>query len=116
MDASGIHAWRLNGKEVLTPQNGEHFTLPIADGKVKLSGGDQVLRTSTWTWDSPERGETQGNLQGESDGFPPQDSSPGDGEARNDFWSFQETTFTVMTLNLESNFTCQVIPSPTAIR
>ena len=35
MDASEIHAWRLNAKEVLTPKNGEHFVLPIADGKSK---------------------------------------------------------------------------------
>ena len=41
---------------------------PIADGTVKLSGGDQVLRTSTLIWDNPDRGEEQGNLLGESDG------------------------------------------------
>ena len=59
----------------------------IKDG-VKLSGGDQVLRTSTLIQDSSERGEEQGDLRGESDGSPPpQDSLPGDGEARNDFWS-----------------------------
>ena len=32
------HAKRLNAKEVLTPQNGEHFIFPVADGTVKLSG------------------------------------------------------------------------------
>ena len=32
MDASEIHAWRLNAKEVSTPQNGEKMTFPIADG------------------------------------------------------------------------------------
>ena len=37
----------LNAKEVLPPQNGEKNIFPIADGTVKLSGGDQVLRTST---------------------------------------------------------------------
>ena len=47
MDASEIHAKRLNAKEVLTPMNGEKIIVPIADGTVKLSGGDQVLRTST---------------------------------------------------------------------
>ena len=41
---------------------------PIADGTVKLSGGDQVLRTSTPIWDHPNRGEEQGYLVGESDG------------------------------------------------
>ena len=63
---------------------------PIADGTVKLSGGDQSLRTSTLIGDRPDQGEGQGNLQGESDGSsstPLQDSSLYDGEARNDFWS-----------------------------
>ena len=68
MDASEIHARRLNAKEVLTPMSGEKIIVPIADGTVKLSGRDQVLRTSTLIWDRPDRGEGQGNLQGESDG------------------------------------------------
>ena len=37
MDASEIHARRLNAKEVLTPMKGDNFTFPIADGTVKLS-------------------------------------------------------------------------------
>ena len=46
MDASEIHAWRLNAMEVLTPKKMVNtFPISIADGKVKLSGGDQVLRT-----------------------------------------------------------------------
>ena len=44
------------------------FHIPIADGSVELSGGDQVLRTSTLIRDYPDRGEEQGNLLGESDG------------------------------------------------
>ena len=62
----------------------------VADGTVKLSESDQVLRTSTLIRDSPDRGEEQGNLQGESDGSsstPHRDSSWYDGDARNDFWS-----------------------------
>ena len=83
---------------------------PIADGTVKLSGGDQVLRTSTLIRDNPDRGEEQWNLLGESDGSSPtpfQDSSPDDGEARNDCWSISGTTFAVITLNRESNCTCR---------
>ena len=58
MDASEIHLKkRLNAKEVTTPQNGEQFIFPIADGNVKLSGGDQNLRTSTLIRDHPLRGE-----------------------------------------------------------
>ena len=50
---------------------------------------NQVLRTSTFIRDNPDREEEQGNLLGESDGSSPplQDSSPDDGDARNDFWS-----------------------------
>ena len=78
----------LIANEVLTPKNGEHLRFPVADGKVKFSGGHQVLRTSTSIGNSPDRVEEQGNLLGESDGSPPlQESSPEDGEARNDFWS-----------------------------
>ena len=78
----------FNAKEVLTPKKGENLIFPIADGKVKLSGGDQVLRTSTLIRDRPDRGEEQGNLQGESDGSssdPRQDTSPDGAEAGNDF-------------------------------
>ena len=90
MDASELHARRLNAKEVLTPMSGEKFIFPIADGTVKLSGGDQRLRTSTLIQERPDRGREQGNLQGQSDGSsstPLQNSSWYDGEARNDFWS-----------------------------
>ena len=87
MDSSEIHAKRLNAKEVLTPMSGEKFMFPIADGTVKLSGGDQVLKTSTLIRDRPDRGEEQENLLGESDGSsssPLRDSSWYDGDARND--------------------------------
>ena len=32
LDASEVHARRLNAKEVRTPKNGEIFMFPIADG------------------------------------------------------------------------------------
>ena len=34
-------------REVLTPMKGDFFIFPVADGTVKVSGGDQLLRTST---------------------------------------------------------------------
>ena len=34
MDASELHARRLNGKETSTPMKGENFIFPIADGTV----------------------------------------------------------------------------------
>ena len=46
MDASEIYSKRLNAKEVIFPKQGE-FIFPIADGRIKPSGGDQELRTST---------------------------------------------------------------------
>ena len=68
------------------------MVFPIADRTAILSGGDQVLRTSTLIRDRPDRAEEQGNLRGESDGSSStllQDSSWYDGEARSDFWSIQ---------------------------
>ena len=90
MHASEIHATRLNAKEVLTPMKGANFIFPVAEGTVKISGGDQDLRTSTFIQDSPDRGEEQDNLRRESEGSSStsrQDSSCYDGEAKNDFWS-----------------------------
>ena len=48
--------------------NSEKIIFPVADGTVKLSGGDQVLRTSTLIQDRPDRGEERENLQVKSDG------------------------------------------------
>ena len=59
MDASEHHARRLNAKEVLTPMKGDNFTFPDTDGTVKVSGGDQRLRTSTSIRNRPEQEEEQ---------------------------------------------------------
>ena len=66
MDASELHARRLNAKEVLTPQRSGNFIFPVTDGTVRIFG-EQRLRTSTLTQDRPERGEEQEILQGNSD-------------------------------------------------
>ena len=94
MDASELHARRLDAKEVLTPMKGDNFIFPVADGTVKICGGDQRLRTSTLIRDRPDQREEQGILQGEPDKFSSntlqqsqQDDSTLDDEARNDFWS-----------------------------
>ena len=39
MDASEIYSERLTVKEVIFPKQGE-FIFPIADGRIKTSGGD----------------------------------------------------------------------------
>ena len=112
-----IHAWRLNAKEVLTLQHGEHVIFPIADGTVKLSGGDQVLRTSTLIRDSLERGEERKDLRGESDGSPPRGTSPRDGEARNEFWSLSGNYIYRHPVEPRANFTCrEKSPFPIPLR
>ena len=47
MDASEIYSKRLNAKEVIVPKENGNFIFPVADGRVKLPGGDQKLRTPT---------------------------------------------------------------------
>ena len=59
MDASELHARRLNAKEVLTPMKGDNFMFPVADRTVKTPVGDQRLRPTTLTRDRPERGQEQ---------------------------------------------------------
>ena len=86
MDASEIFSTRLNAKEVIFPKEGQ-FIFPIADGRIKTSGGDQDLRTSTLIRHRPIQGESNNDFLGESEGsFPqPQDSFPDAGETINDF-------------------------------
>ena len=88
MDASEIYSERLNAKEVIFPKENGKFIFPVADGRIKLSGGDQELRTSTLVRHRPIQ---EGNIDflGESEGSLPQphDSLPVAGEAMNDFWS-----------------------------
>ena len=78
LNASEIHARRLNAKEVLMPTNVEIYIFPVAGGPVKLSGRDQIFRR------------TQRRFQGESDGSQPLNTLTVDGEARNDFWTITE--------------------------
>ena len=61
----------------------------MADGRIKLPGGDQELRTPTLIRERPVRGECHVDFLGESEGSlpPPQDSLPDAGEVINDFWS-----------------------------
>ena len=73
----------------ISPKNGK-IIFPVADGRIKLIGGDQELRTSTLIRDHPIRGEGQRDFLGESEGSspsPPHDSFPDASEARYDFRS-----------------------------
>ena len=89
MDASEIYSKRLNAKEVIFPQEKGEIILPIADGRIKLLGGDQDLRKSTLIRHRPFRGESHVDFLGDSNRSlpPPHDSFPDAGEAINDFWS-----------------------------
>ena len=89
MDASEIYSKRLNAKEVIFPKEEGEFTFPIADGRIKLPGGDHELRTSTLVRHRPVQGESHVDFLGESEGSlpPPHDSFPDAGEAIDDFWS-----------------------------
>ena len=109
MDASEISSKRLNAKEVTFPRENGKFIFPVADGRIKFAGGDQELRTSTLIRDHPIQGESHIDFLGESEGSlpPPHDSFPDAGEAINVFGPFQETSFSVITLNPESNCTCR---------
>ena len=75
---------------MIFPKEKGEFIFPIADGRIKLSGGDQDLRTSTSRRQRPIQGESNIDFLGESEGSlppPPHDSFPDAGEAINDFWS-----------------------------
>ena len=90
MDASEIYSKRLNAKEEIFPKEKGEFIFPATDGRIKLLGGDQDLRTSTSIRHRPIQGESHRDFQGEPEGSPPappQDSLPDAGEAINDFWS-----------------------------
>ena len=73
---------------MIFPKEGE-FIFPIADGRIKIPGGDQELRTSTLIRPRPIQGEGHVDFLGESEGslLQPHDSFPDAGEAINDFWS-----------------------------
>ena len=77
----------MQRKQYFPKKNGTYI-FPTEDGRIKLPGGDQELRTSTLVRDHPIRGGRK-DFPGElklSPPSPPQDSYPDAGEARNDFW------------------------------
>ena len=109
MDASELHARRLNAKELLTPQRSGNFHIPNRRWNSQNLWREQRLRTSTLTREPPERGE---ELQGNSDEwYSPfhlqDDSTRDDEEAKMTSGRSQENSFIVITLYQESNCTCR---------
>ena len=89
MDASEIHARRLNAEEVLTPMKGDNFIFPVADEAATLSGRDHEFREPTPRREQLVRSEDlSGELQGEPEGVQPTGTKD-DAEARTDFWSIK---------------------------
>ena len=60
---------------MIFPKENGKYIFPAADGRIKLPGGDQELRTSTLVRQRPIRGEGHVDFLGESDGslLPPHD-------------------------------------------
>ena len=89
MDASEIYSERLNAKEVIFPKENGTLIFPAADGRIKSSGGDKELRTTTLIRERPIRGESHVDFLGEPEGSSSttQDSLSDVGEAINDFES-----------------------------
>ena len=89
LDASEIDRRRIKAKEAFISQKDDEFTLPVADGEAKLSGGDYEFREPTLRREQPVRSEGfSGELQGEPGESEPTESTD-DAEARVDFWSIQ---------------------------
>ena len=109
MDASELHARRLNAKEVLTPMKGDNFIFPLADGTVRISGGDQCLSTSNL---NPGSSRTRRGTSSSSrrirrtlfSNHPLQDDSTlDDAEAKMMSRLLQEISVVAITWNPESN-------------
>ena len=83
------------------------YLFSIADGTVKLSGGDQNLRTPFLIRDTPDAGEEQGNLPAESDGPPSHFKTHRRMMMKQEMISvhFRELHVFVITLSRESNCT-----------
>ena len=90
MGGSEIYPKRLSAKEVSTPLSGEKLKSPIADGTVKLSGGDsgsENIHLDPGLTRHRRRTKKFSRKMRRIIFNPFEDSSLYDGEARNDFWS-----------------------------
>ena len=63
MDASEIYSKRLNEQEVIFHPK-KKFYFPVADGRIKFTGEDKELKTSTLIREHPIRGESRRDFLG----------------------------------------------------
>ena len=107
MDASEIYFKKTQRERGDISQKKEKFQSQMDESN--FLEWDQDLRTFTSIRERPIQGESHVDFLGESEGSPPpplQDSFPDADEAMNDFFGpCQETSYTAITLNPESNFT-----------
>ena len=107
MDASETYSKRLNAKEVILPKEKGEFIFPVADGRIKFSGGDQELRTSTLIRQRSIQGESHieflENQKGLFHHLTTHFRMPV--KRLMIFGPCQETSFSAITLNPESHFT-----------
>ena len=88
VDASEMHARRLNAKEVIT-QRGMKIVYSQSKMDQQNSGRDYGVRESTPRREQPVRSDDpRQELQGNPQGSQPTETKD-DGEARRDFWSIQ---------------------------
>ena len=107
MDASENYSKRLNAKEVIFPKQGE-FIFPIADGRIKIPGGDQELRHPLWYGIDQFKERVTFDFHWRIRRV----SSTTSRVISGCWWSYerffgpcQEASYTAITLNPESNFT-----------
>ena len=111
MDASEIHARKLNAKEVFNTDERWQFLIPSRGWNSQNSWRRSRLRTSTLIHDRPERGEEQEVFQGESDELSsPKPSSKWLNTRRRGSQKMisgllRKMSFIAITLNPESNCT-----------
>ena len=112
MDASELHARRLNAKEVLTQQRSGNFIFPVADGTVEIFGGEQRLKTSTLTRSVRNEEKNKKFFKENQMNYilqPHFKTTRRVVMVKLNMTSglLQETSFIVITLNPESNCTCR---------
>ena len=103
LDASEFYPRRLNAKEVLITHKHGEFVFPVTDGSATLSGRDYEFQESTLRRESTVRRE---NLKaiGKSFNLKKQKMTK---KYMRICGLFKETSFIVIILNREFNYTCQ---------